>query len=541
MDIKEFVKKKENWIRLVSMLLFFVMSYMGIKFCNAGHSYEQDHPFRIFCICFSILVLINLPKKDVLTIGSLLFIPLCYVATHYGYEYHIIPDNCDYKFVDLIRLGKLVALGWGLMIIALLKHIIRLDLPREFLLYLRKVPRMKKLLLLGWCGYVALFTVVNPGYAYLIVFTIGFSAFFIISRKPERQRLLFAAFSDGVLLCFMMVSVRAMMHRPYDTERYLFYFSNENMAGMYLAAMLVTVIARLHAVWTMAKSRLRTFALVFLHALLVWNGILIFYNYTRTYLFGMIFAFLGYLILLLKKSDKKKRTLGRFFLPVVLTILSLYPGYLILRHVPAVFSSPRFFYGEEFNETRVHPGDPADSPKYTSLARYLTLSFGKWGIDLHIEDGQEELAEEEGVVSINSERDVSNGRIYVWKLFLSHMTIDGHYPGDITEEDGHVIYHAHNTYFQNMFQYGIPAGLYFGLGIFLLWLYAAIRFAKEKDTDASLVFSFLGIGVVMIGMLTEWSGHPVYPFGILMMLAISRLFCSGAEDKEAAKADPAKA
>ncbi|MCR5250243.1 MAG: hypothetical protein K6E50_06540 [Lachnospiraceae bacterium] len=522
---------KRYWRYAVSAFLFFIMAYMGVKFCNAGHSYEQDLPFRIFCICFSLQVLIFLPPKDTLTVWSLLYLPVCYVVTHVAYEKHWIPDNCDYQFVELIRLGKGVALGWGLMLIALLKHIVREDLARKFFAALHEMPLYKKLFAAGWLLYAVVLTVANPGFAYVIVFTIGFPSVIIACREEENRRQLFHAFLDGALLCFLFLSVRSMLHRPYDTERYLFYFSNENMCGMYLSTVVIMLAVRIESLWKLKKSRARLAGLIVFHLLAVWAGVLVIFNYTRTYLLGMGFSFFVYFLLRVIGNKEKKRFILRFLLPFVLTLLLMYPGYLVLRYVPAYSASPVFFTGEYGNPTRVYPGDPVDSPCYTSFARYLTLSLGKWGIELHIDEDYAPSKEGDGVIGIDTEKDVSNGRMVVWKLFLSHMSLKGHYPGDIELEDGKIIYHSHNTYFQNMFQYGVPVGILFGLMILLSYVCAVIF--RKKSADEMQTFSLLALGDVMVGMMTEWSGHPVYPFGCFLLLALCGIFyAKGSESKK---------
>ena len=527
------LKYKDKAVYLISVILFMVISYMSVKYCNAGHSYEQDVPFRVICICIALIALIHFPLKDTLTVWSVIWLPICYVITHIGYEKHWIPDNCDYQFVDLIRLGKLVALTWGLMIIALIKNIVREDLVRRFLAWLSEADRFKKAVALLWIFYAAVLTVINPGYEYVIVFTIGFPAVLVACRDRERGRALFNAYLDGMLLCFLLLSVKSMLHRPYDTERYLFYFSNENMAGMYFSVIMITMVYRLEKAWDMERSRLRTVFLIAGHLLIVWTGVLIIFNYTRTYLLGMGFSLFVYFCVRLFIHKGKKKFLLHFFLPVILILLCAYPGYLTIRYLPAYSNDPVYFTGEWGNDTRVQPDDPVDSPHYTSINRYLRLAFGKLGISLDLDDG-EQREEQTTFVEIEEDRDVSNGRLFVWKNFLQRMNIRGHYPGHIVLDGDWVIYHAHNTYFQNMFQFGIPVGILFGLLILLTYIYAAISFAKKRNGS----FAMLALGNMMVGMLTEWSGHPAYPFGMFLLLAFSCLvFTKNADEKVKDKAD----
>jgi O-antigen ligase len=181
----------------------------------------------------------------------------------------------------------------------------------------------------------------------------------------------------------------------------------------------------------------------------------------------------------------------------------------------------------------VQPDDPVDSPHYTSINRYLRLAFGKLGISLDLDDG-EQREEQTTFVEIEEDRDVSNGRLFVWKNFMQRMNIRGHYPGHIVLDGDWVIYHAHNTYFQNMFQFGVPVGILFGLLILLTYVYAAVSFAKKRNGS----FAMLALGNMMVGMLTEWSGHPAYPFGMFLLLAFSCLvFTKNADEKVKDKAD----
>ena len=518
--LKDFYKILMKLRYPVSIALMTVMSYQGVRFMNAGHSYEQAVPFRIFCICFALLVLTNLPRKSYMTWWSVIWVPVCYVVMHFGYEKHWIPDVCEYKFVDVIRLGKGVALTWGWMLIAVLVYIIKDGLVFDLIDRLKEAELTRHVLVAGWMIYAVVLTVFNPGYYYVIVFTLGFSCFFIACRVKKTRQRVFDAYLNAIPLCFIFVSLLSLRYRPFDTERYLLYFANENMAGMFLGVTAMVMAARLNRSWHMEKGPKRTFFLIAEHILTAWLGVLIFFNYTRTYLLGMGVSVIAYYILRMLKSKKKLRLTGRFALPLLIILISLYPGYQIIRYVPAYSDAPVFFAGEYENESKVHKGDPVDSPHYTSLARYLTRSLGKWGIDLHIEEADKTDTEE--VVTINTERDVTNGRTWVWKLFLSHMSFFGHYPGHITVDGDHVIYHAHNTFFQNMYQYGVPVGILYGMLLLWAWLCAA-RLVLRKQNLNEASFACLSIGMIGVGMMTEWSGHPVYPSGMLIMMSLAVL------------------
>ncbi len=549
------LKQWKTWQALLSFALLFVMIHMGVRFMNAGHSYEQAVPFRIFCSCFAGLILVNMEPRYYLTWFSLAWIPVCYLLTHFGYERHLIPDVCNYQFTDVIRLGKLVVLIWGWMLIALLLKIVKegifarslmmmaivgffeILLKKPLLRIMLKIQTLKEHLLGAlatlWILYVVVLTIFNPGYYYVIIFTLGFSAFFIICSAEKTRRRILACYLAAMVLSFIFISYKSLRHRPYDTERYLLYFANENMAGMYLGSVAVTMAALLDAAWRMHKGSLRKITLIVLHVLTGWLGVLMLYNYTRTYLTGLLLTlFVFFVIRMIRDKERRKSVVLHFALPFLTTAVMVIPGYYLIRYVPAYFNQPTYFATEYDNPTRVHPGDPVDSPKYTTLSRYLTLSLGKWGISVHLDEDYNPVEEgDDGAVSIETDRDVSNGRTYIWGLFLSRMTFAGHYPGHIIVDDDWLIYHAHNTYLQNMYQYGIPAGILFVLLIVISYLASVAGMWGHGKKTAAEVFPLLALGLMGFGMLTEWSGHPVYPFGMLLMFSLCCLIHNREQDE----------
>ena len=107
-------------VRYLFFVIFFCeIIYAGMRFMNAGVNYEQAVSFRLFCIGFGLLVLSMMEIKQWLTIWSLIYLPICYFFTHIAYERHWIADTCEYQHLDVIRMGKLVILIWGIILIAI--------------------------------------------------------------------------------------------------------------------------------------------------------------------------------------------------------------------------------------------------------------------------------------------------------------------------------------------------------------------------------------------------------------------------------------
>lgn len=497
-----------GWRRPVLVFCLYFAICSGINFMNAGDTYGQAVAFRKFCVAFGAAVLAGLPVSAVLTVWSGIWLPLCYGISHVAYAKHWIPDLCNYEFVDVIRLGKLVILIWGLVIIAIFRHLL-MHTDRLQPKFRRSAPLFTWIVFLV---FAVLMTVFNPGYSYAGFFVFGYGAFYYmlsVAREERRIRVFGDAILDAVFLSLLYVSWQCLLHRPYDTERYLTYFSNSNNAGGYLACVSAAMAGRIVRA-RKCESRWRSPALVLNYIAFVWTGVLILYNYTRTTILGLLFAYLVWFVLQMLTERRKKKVLLRYGLAALLLLLAAYPGYLLIRYVPAWADNPTALYAEYNPERRIIKGDPADSPKYTSLTEYLRLALGKWGIMVDFGHGEGGITEQEKTVEIDTERDVTNGRTEIWAAYSSRIGFFGHEKGHIEIDDGKVIYHAHNSYLQMIYQYGILTGLAYAVLVIGAFVTGVVTYWKRRSLRKRLVFPLLMSAAYMTAMMTEWLCHPAY-------------------------------
>ncbi|MBR1472474.1 MAG: hypothetical protein IJ600_12650 [Lachnospiraceae bacterium] len=531
-DFLELCKKKacdkEGWRKLVLTLCLYFAVCAGISFMNAGDNYGQAVAFRRFCVAFGLMVLAAMPVKMWLTVWSGLYVPACYVFCHFAYEKHWIPDVCNYQFVDVIRLGKMVILIWGWILIAILRDMIKHG-SRVKRLVKAEWRRPGKVLLLFYLAFAVLITVTNPGYFYGGFFAVGYGSLYYVlavGYKEGRAKQFLYAFYDAVLLSLLYVTWQCLWHRPYDTERYLTYFSNSNMAGGYLACVSVVMAARLQRARGYADRRQRIAALILNYICFIWTGVLIVFNDTRTTILGLLFAYFTLFVLRLLTEKKKIAVVLRYAFAALLLLLAVYPGYLAIRYLPAYADDPVALYAEYQPERRIIKGDPVDSPKYTTITEFLRLALGKWGIMVDFGHGEGGIEEQDQTVMIDPERDVTNGRKEIWAAYLSRMSVKGHHPGHIETEDGSLIYHAHNSYFQMSYQYGLLTGIAFALLVLGAYVCSVVLYLKKSGMRRRLVFPLLMSAVYMLAMMTEWLCHPAYVIcfsfmcncGILMQL-----------------------
>lgn len=510
-------------VRYLFFVIFFCeIIYAGIRFMNAGVNYEQAVSFRLFCIGFGLLVLGMMEVRQWLTVWSLIYLPVCYFFTHIAYQRHWIADTCEYQHVDVIRLGKLVILIWGIVLIAIVYDLIK-NRRTAF-------PRFQPLLAILWLAFIVLLTIFKKGYFYAVFFVICMTSFYWVLARKQRQQEIWRALQDAVILSFFYVSFMSLMRRPYDCERYTAYFVNANMAGMYLACVIAVLFNRID-LWMKKWREAQKYVvgLVFYYLMLGFACSLAIFNYTRTTIMGLAFAFFVLVILQLSRSPKKRKVLLQYGLVIVSVASLFHATYYAIRYIPAYMNVPYFFMGEYNPETRIIKDDPIDSPKYTTIESFLTLALGKWGIYVPF---TEEAKEESTEVVIDTDRDVTNGRIDIWKAYLEKTNWSGHYPGDITLESGYFTYHAHSTYIHVLYQYGILTGIIYALLNFCAFAVAVCQYWKKGNKEGShdLLLAVLLIGICLMSQVTEWMGHPAYVINMMMFLMYGMLLCRPKED-----------
>lgn len=553
-------KKPETYRFLVCFAALTAVFYYSIDYVNAGVYYDQAISFRPLCIALAIAVLSLLPVKTYLNFWCAAYTLVCYGTMHILYTKQLIHDDCEYQHIDVIRMGKLVALLWGYVVIAIIIDIIKNKGYRRF----KNIQPVAGVL---WALFAVLLIFFHTEYYYAWFMIIPLTAVYYVMLDEERRRLFFSALEMAGILSFFYVMYKSLRHRPYDTERYLSYFANTNTAGMYFAVVVALMYSRITLWWHRKKDKLRIVALIFYFVLFGILGSIVIYNYTRTTIMGMLISFAALFVLNFIQKEKAKSILGRLGLMILSTVLLVYPVFLAIRYIPAYINEFTYLAWEFDEPYRIKPGDPIDSPKYTSIESFLTLALGKWGIMVDFEEKDDQGAP---AVEIDEERDVTNSRGDIWRAYLSKLDIKGHFPGDqfiYIGEDKDVIdfdpanysyeelmynenvqhmYHAHNSYLQMAYQYGILAGVIYVLLNGMCYLIAAIKLLKRKavskkgdrltyndyEKDRSLTFAMLMIGINMFGQLTECMVHPAYIICLMMYLSFGFVIAEGKSDKD---------
>ena len=209
--------------------------------------------------------------------------------------------------------------------------------------------------------------------------------------------------------------------------------------------------------------------------------------------------------------------------------------YSIIRVVPAVVNEPvRYEIEPQDRYFMIYEGDKVDSDKYMTIRRYFEVFFGRFdsGEDARSNSNKEDTlllayigkgalpvdysAVEAGSETLAEQTDMSNGRFDIFKDYIMSITFKGHEKMAL-EKDGYSHTHAHNSYIQVAYDFGMIAGTAF-LALCALTLWKAMMLAFHYGKNYSIYFVPFSL-IVVFGFisLTEWAFHPCIPAGFAFL------------------------
>jgi hypothetical protein len=202
--------------------------------------------------------------------------------------------------------------------------------------------------------------------------------------------------------------------------------------------------------------------------------------------------------------------------------------------VPALVNDP-ILYDIEWNDDQwgINVGEAIYSDNYMTVARFFNLLLGRFNkispsnneVSLlafnsnslenvflpHYTEGSRNYV-------LDSNDDVSNGRLDIFIAYLKETSFKGHPNMGFMDEDGVEYTHAHNSYLQVFYNFGIIAGVAFLIiCIFSVWKSADIAVKHGRKYSVFLVPFALIIAFGLVSV-TEWAFHPCIPAGFCFLL-----------------------
>ena len=562
-------KKKVDVKRIVytvAMLLLCVVAFVrgvgGGDWWNAAVSCLGFALFPVIVTRYGFKSFLKIPYLIWLVIS----VPVAAVIIHRFY----------YSAIHRMAFALLVVecVFYGLIIIRIIYSIVKKEIGREF----------KKLNPLFFvCLAFFLFAAVSANQAtWPLFYGIFFISFYLAPNDEKDSETLFLSLADALLISFFLIQSFAFLHRPYDQVRYVGAYTNSNLNGMFYFCAYIAWLSKY--VYLCKKEAHKAFKIIhFLFACAMWSFALL--TISRSSLMAFVFSTIVFLVtaeILMLKKNFVKGFLLKGLLMFLVFVLSFPLVFACVRFIPPLRHHPIWI--TEYSEDFVHSYDPWNSPKYVDLKEFFGTFVGRFDIENVDEksgvtteqklikennaapnDSTETASENDGSYEVKGDKVVSypdgvipgtdaahpayesetykgleiiHGiRKYIYGYFLTHLNFRGHereYPF-IWLFSWYQVLHAHNSYLQIAYCFGIIPGLLFSA----ISLYGTVKpivliFKKKEKAEWYLVFIALaqtGIFVISIVENISFPGKMMFSLLFVTLLPLMRLGKGKEEEK----------
>ena len=509
------------WRNYIQTFSFALLFYALCQYVNADREYYHYTTTRWMLIFLGIAFLMIYTEKELLNYMSGIWLAISLIGS-FIYCYGIEGEKESY----LAKLAAAVVVVWGLVVI----HTVR-QIKKDFW------KTIHWPFFVVWLVFVVFMWINRFDKVWVFVAVLPFLALLFMNLSAAGKSRLLKNFTNGILLNFGLVMLFCLMHRPYHywmRYRYNGIFHTVACTGMYLTVVSGAIIGKLYGKWTDGKKLLQNGKLeLFLLAAVVSNIML---SMSRTAILTLTVNFMLVMVLAAVSYRKAwKHIIAELCVVGVAVFISFPLIYSMVRVIPAVVNEPvRYEIEPQDRNYMIYEGDKADSDKYMTIRRYMTLFLFRFQTEegeatntIDVANDTEMLAyignkslpvqlpsSQGDNIVLEKENDISNGRFDIYLDYLDRLTLKGHEKMAI---EGEEYAHAHNSYLQVAYDFGLIAGVAFSvLCALTLWRSVVLAYCYGKNYSIFFVpFSL----IVVFGFisLTEWAFHPCIPVGFAFL------------------------
>lgn len=505
-----------NYIQTVSFGLLF---YALCQYVNADREYYHYVNTRWMLIFLGIAFLMIQTEKELVNYMSGIWLIIGILGSVI-YCYGIKGEQELY----LARLASAVTVVWGLVIINTVRQV-KKDFWKTIYWPFFAI----------WLVFVIFMYGNRFDKIWVFVATLPFLTLLFMNLSAAGKSRLLKNFTNGILLSFGLVMLFCLMHRPYHywmRYRYNGIFHTVACTGMYLGVVTGAVLGKLYGKWTEGCRLLEAGKLeLFLFAAATAN---ILFTMSRTAMLTLAVNVCAIVILAAFVYKKEiKQILTECVLLGATIVISFPLMYSVIRVVPAIVNEPvRYEIEPQDRSYMIYEGDKVDSDKYMTIRRYFDVFFGRFQSEEEARNTNEEdmllayiakdslpiphPSAEETQEPSESQADISNGRFDIFRNYIMNISLRGHENMALeTESYSHA--HAHNSYIQVAYDFGLIAGIAF-LILCAVTLWKAVMFAVHYGKNYSIYFVPFSL-IIVFGFtsLTEWAFHPCIPAGFAFL------------------------
>lgn len=528
-----------NYIQTVSFGLLF---YALCQYVNADREYLHYTNTRWMLILLGIAFLMIWNFKELLNVVNYIWLGVSVVGSVI-YCHGFIGDE---KELYLARLSAAVVVVWGLVLLTMI---------RSFYFKLNKNfwKNIYWPMAVLWLVFAVFMYVFRYEKTWVFTATLPFGMLLLYNLSAAGKSRLLKNFTNGIILNFALVMLFCLMHRPYHywmLYRYNGIFHTVACTGMYLAVIFGVVLGSMFGklkgtekIWVKCRKELFVIGIVMGCILLTMS---------RTAVLTSAVTFI--LVAALSAVTYRKnivRIVQECAIAVLAMLIAFPLTYSAVRIVPSLVNDPiRYDVEPQDMSYMIYEGDAVNSDKYMTIERYFGLFFGRFQSDEDSESDEASGYNDDNVLlaftetnklpvmltttndncssnlenddSVDSDSgasgyDVSNGRFEIFKQYLKASSLGGHPKMALITENGEEIVHAHNSYIQVTYNFGIIAGIIYCILCALTLCRGGVLFYRYGKKYNIYMVPFSIIIVFGIVSLTEWAFHPCIPAGFAFL------------------------
>ncbi len=526
------------WRSYIQTVSFALLFYALCQYVNADRELYHMTNTRWMLIFMAIALLMMYNEKQLLNKLSYVWLGLSAICS-FAYCGSI---DADEKELLVAKLTCGVVMAWGLLLINIL---LRFRIGK----FWKGIKQLKAWQLIYgalWIAFATFMFVYRFEKTWVFTAVLPFMALLFINMTERARRWLLNNFANGILLSFAFVTAFSLIHRPHHYWRLYRYggiFHTVACTGMYLAVVLCAALSKLYARFKDNTGMSIRYKLIQCRGELFMLSVVIDFivlTISRTAFLTAAVTVILTVLLDAAVYHKKLMTVLRETGTFVILSIGCFPlVFTAVRTIPAVVNDPvRYDIELQDNDVMICKDDPIDSAKYITVRHFFEMLFLRFSdttgdtAGIKVVGASELLAytgeyfKNLGIIYVDNDDsdeaeekyDVSNGRFEIFKAYFEELSLRGHPKMGPTDESGNPYGHAHNSYLQIAYNFGIIAGIIF-LAICAFSLLRAVGVMYEYGrVSAVYLMPFALITTFGFMSLTEWASHPCIPAGFCFFM-----------------------
>ncbi|MBQ9134498.1 MAG: hypothetical protein IJX66_00225 [Lachnospiraceae bacterium] len=504
-QIKDILEKLPGFLQV---LAFAVVMQGGTRYINALYNHDQAMGKGILLLGFALVIISGFEKKEIINwYNGVYLFPAGFFAWRHATQV--------FEKVEQAEEAPIYAWAyflWGFVLLNTIRILFNKGKQKISIVYAITMVLLFAELIRSrntrtWPVDIALFW--------------GLFAVRVICKGKMQDYM--RRFSDGVFIQYIWTCICAMLYRPFHYYYFIRYsgiFHTGTLASVYFMLVLGLALVRFLTVYKRTGSLKKCWKEIGILGMITAQQLL---TLSRTGLLAMIILIPFVLILttVTQFKDGIKGIVKRLTIYVGMGAAFFVIMFTAYRIVPAVVSEPFIYDFEEF-EGSIRQGEEWDSFWFVTVPRFFGVAEARIVYSNDADrgnggNGQVVMQETDSMIS-----DYSNGRIDIFKAYIAELDWKGHDSLSLQTDSGENLAHAHNSFLQTAYDYGLGAGV----GFLVFCIFAGVRsvvyYFKRRDEETALIPMTILLIFGVCGMV-ERVFFPYYAIGFAFLFVLALL------------------